>query len=233
MRVHTLHPLFVFAFALALCAATSPPAAAQSDEPSRDLQVRATAFEHVNGITHLHLFNEDRHIGEIELSTTRLDRPLKVPARNLTYGIFKNDENEDLENFLPLGQVNLPAAGRDFILVFVPRGDGYHAFPIRVDDPSYRGNDSILFNFTRYPIAVILGQAGQQIEPMRHRRLRPRFDDDAHFYQATFFYEKDGETIPFNNTRWPVNPNVKALVFVFENPQNERLAYRAITILAD
>jgi len=52
------------------------------------------------------------------------------------------------------------------------------------------------------------------------------------FFQTLFTFEKDGKYIPFNNTRWPVNPNTKSLLFVSGEPGSGRPAYRSVVELA-
>ena len=211
---------------LLLIAASTVSAQDAKEKPGRGIQVRAFAFALFEDIAKLQLRTGKRVLGELELPTGQLRARVSVSAHALSFGVEKND------SFRLLGKVVLPEVGSDFILVFAPTKDGYRAFPVRVDDPDFRGNDTVVFNFSTHKLGIMLGTARQTVAPCENSRLRPAFPADATFYQALFTYEKEGKFIPFNNTRWPVNSNTKALLFVFEEPSTGKLAYRSVTELA-
>lgn len=198
------------------------------DEPGRGIQVRGFAFEHFKGIDVIELRNEEKPLVSLPLPTGQLKQRVSLPLRQFSYGVTGDDEV-----FKAMGTVKLPASGRDFILVFAPTKTGYRVFPVRADDPEFRGDDAYLFNFSSRHLGIMLGNSKQTVKPMETIRLRPSFPVDATFYQALFTYEKDGKYSPFSNTRWPVNPNIKSVIFVFENPSNGMFSYRSITELAN
>lgn len=196
-------------------------------EPVRGIQIRGFALGHFNDIDVLELRHEKRTLDPLLLPTGQLKQRISVPVRQFAFGI--TDENQE---FKAMGNVTLPEIGRDFILVFIPIKTGYRVFPVRVDDPEFRGDDAYLFNFSSRHLGILLGSSKQTVKPLETIRLRPSFPEDATFYQALFTYEEDGKYHPFSNTRWPVNPNVKALIFVYENPTTEKMTYRSVTELA-
>lgn len=208
-------------------AVIAPLDAQEGDGGNRGgIQLRGFAFALFEGIDQLELRNGEQAVGALSLPTGELRNRTRVSAREFSYGITIGEE------FRSLGRVALPEAGRDFIVVFAPVRNGYRAFAVRVDDPEFRGDDTYLFNFSRHRLGITLGTARQQVAPGETVRLRPAFPSDATFYQAMFAYERDGTFVPFNNTRWPVNPNTKALVFVFQDPETGRMMYRSVTELA-
>lgn len=214
-----------FSFLL-LIAASTVSAQVAEEKPGRGIQIRAFAFALFEDIGKLQLRSEKRVLGELELPTEQLRARTSVSSRAFAFGVEEND------SFRILGKVALPDVGSDFILVYAPTKDGYRAFPVRADDPNFRGNDTVVFNFSTHRLGIMLGTAKQTIAPSENSRLRPAFPADATFYQALFTYEKEGKFIPFNNTRWPVNSNTKALLFVSEEPSTGKLAYRSVTELA-
>jgi len=195
-------------------------------ENQRGIQIRGFAFSHFESIDKLELRHEEKSVGELFLPTGQLRERTRVSSRVFSYGVTKDGV------FRALGNTALPTEGKDFILVMVPVKNGYKAFPVRADDPDFRGDDTFLFNFTKHKIAILLGDAKFMVEPWKNRLLRPSFAKDTTFYQAMFGYEKDGRFIPFNNTRWPINPNTKSIVFVYHDPIADRLMYRSVTELA-
>ena len=201
------------------------PLAAQ-DKPegvSETIQLRGFAFSCFEGIERLELRHEENIVGTLDLPTHQLRNRTTVSSRSFSYGISTDG------NFRPLGQTDLPADGKDFILVVASVKNGYKAFPVRTDDPDFRGNDTFLFNFTKYRLEILLGEATHQVKPWENAILRPSHAADATFYQARFSYDKDGTMTPFNNTRWPVNPNTKSLVFVSYDDDTDKLLFRSVT----
>ena len=204
------------------------PLAAQDDGRAAEsgILLRAIAFSHFENFDTVELRREERTLTPLELPTGQLRSRVSVSARQFTCGVAEG------ENFRPLGNITLPDNGRDFILVFAPTKTGYRIFPVRTDDPDFKGNDTILFNFTPHLVGVMLGTAKQTVPSLKSSRLRPGISPDDTFYQAMFSYEKDGKFIPFNNTRWPVNANTKGLVFVHQDITG-KFVYRGVTALAD
>jgi len=203
------------------------PAQEQEPGPNGGIHLRGFAVAYFNGIEKVELRQEERLLVELELATGQLDLGQTVRARQFSFGITKD------QVFVPMGKIKLPDVGRKFILVFVPTKDSYRVFPVRADDPDFKGNDALLFNFTPYRIHARLGASKNAIDPGKSGKLRPAYEADATFYRALFGYQvgKD-EIIPFNNTRWPVNGNLKALVFVSMDPKTNTPAYRSVVELA-
>lgn len=216
---------FFIIFLAALFA--TPVFAQEPTKPPKGIQIRPLAVALSGELSTLHLRAGKLDLGQISLETTTLAQRYGVSVRQFAFGLNQPDGS-----FRSLGMVTLPEAGRDFILVFAPTKESYQVFPIRADDPEFRSDDSILFNFTPFKIRAMLGGSKKQIAPWQNAQIRPQFPKDATFYQATFAYERESEFIPFNNTRWPVNPNLKTLVFVYIHPETERPAYRGVSTLA-
>lgn len=188
--------------------------------------MRAFAFGHFEGIDHVELRDGDKIVGGLKLQTSQLRAAIPVASRRITFGVPAGD------SFRVLGRVALPEEGVDFILVFVPVENGYRAFPVRADDPDFRGDDKFVFNFSKYHLAILLGESRNRVEPWGSKRLRPKFDKDAHFYRAMFTYDRDGKLAVFSNTRWRVNPNTKSLIFVYHDEALDRMTYRSVIELA-
>lgn len=218
------HRFFVFILSASLAL---PVFAKETSEPPKGIHIRALASALSGNLETLNLREAEQDLGEIKLETATLGDRDSVPVRQFTFGLNQPDGS-----FRSLGMVTLPEAGHDFILVFAPIKDSYQVFPIRTDDPEFRGSDSILFNFTPFKIRAIVGGITKQIASMQHEPLRPIYNKGDTTYQANFAYEKNDKMIPFNNTRWLVNPNLKTLVFIYLNPETQKPAYRAVSTLA-
>jgi len=191
------------------------------------IQIRGFAVAYIHGIDKVELRQESRLLLELTLATDQLDVGQSVKVRQFFFGITKG------QVFVPMGEIKLPDVGRNFILVFVPTKDSYRVFPVRADDPDFKGNDALLFNFTPYRVHVMLGTNQQTINSAKSAKLRPSYATDATFYRALFACETtEGDIIPFSNTRWPVNENLKALVFVSMDAQTNSPVYRSVVELA-
>ena len=203
------------------------PALEQEPGLNGGIHIRGFAVAYFKGIDMVELRQESRLLVKLELATGQLDLGQSVRARQFSYGITKD------QVFVPMGTIKLPDTGRNFILVFVPTVDSYRVFPVRADDPEFKGNDALLFNFTPYRIHARIGTSKQAIDPGKSGKLRPAYEAGATFYRALFGYQSENEgIIPFNNTRWPVNDNLKALVFVSMDPRTNTPFYRSVVELA-
>jgi hypothetical protein len=216
--------LFSFLFATNLVAQEEEIPAKKSG-----IQIRAIAFNLFENIDAVELRREEQILTQLQLPTDQLRISVPVSARQFTCGVAEE------KGFRVLGNVILPEIGRNFILVFVPTKTGYRIFPVRSDDPAFKGNDILLFNFTKSTIGVMLGTAKQKIMPLKSAQMSPGIAPEDTFYQALFTYQKDekgGPFIPFNNTNWPVNSNTKHMVFVHQDITTGEFTYRAVTELA-
>lgn len=205
------------------------PAIAQ--EPTagsnRGILIRGFAIAHFNGIEKVELRQETKLLLDLRLATGQLDAGQNIKIRQFSFGITKEGV------FAPMGQIKLPDVESDFILVFVPTKDNYRVFSVRADDPDFKGNDALLFNFTPYRIHAVLGTKRQAIDSTKSAKLSPSFEADATFFQALFAYEPEqGKIAPFSNTRWPVNGNLKAIVFVSMDAETNRPVYSSVVDLA-
>ena len=190
------------------------------------IQIRAIAFNLFENIDAVELRREEQILTQLQLPTGQLRTSVSVSARQFTCGVAEE------KGFRVLGNVILPEIGRNFILVFVPTKTGYRIFPVRSDDPAFKGNDILLFNFTKSTIGVMLGTSKQKIMPLKSAQISPGIAPEDTFYQALFTYQKDGAFIPFNNTNWPVNSNTKHMVFVHQDINTGEFTYRSVTELA-
>jgi hypothetical protein len=204
---------------------------AQDEVPAKKsgIQIRAIAFKLFENIDAVELRREEQILTQLQLPTGQLRTSVSVSARQFSCGIAEE------KGFRVLGNVILPKIGRNFILVFVPTKTGYRIFPVRSDDPAFKGNDILLFNFTKSTIGVMLGNAKQTIQSLKSAQISPGFAPEDTFYQALFTYQKDekgGPFIPFNNTNWPVNSNTKHMVFIHQDITTGEFTYRSVTELA-
>ena len=204
---------------------------AQDEAPAKKsgIQIRAIAFKLFENIDAVELRREEQILTQLQLPTDQLHTSVSVSARQFSCGIAEE------KGFRVLGNVILPKIGRNFILVFVPTKTGYRIFPVRSDDPAFKGNDILLFNFTKSTIGVMLGTAKQTIQSLKSAQISPGIGPEDTFYQALFTYQKDekgGPFIPFNNTRLPVNSNTKALVFVHQDITTGEFTTRRVIELA-
>jgi hypothetical protein len=145
----------------------------ETDGKDNGIQLRGFAFEHFEGIDRLELRHEEKKACELFLPTGQLRNRTPISTRVFSYGVT------EAEKFRSLGRVELTEVGRDFILVVVAGKDGYEIYPVRADDPDFRGNDSLVFNLTKYRLEILLGDAQTHLEPWKNSILRPHHAEDA------------------------------------------------------
>ena len=201
------------------------PAREQEPNLNSGILIRGFAVELINDIEKVELREKDRLLVELELATGQLDAGKSIKAREFSFGITKD------KAFVPMGSISLPDFGRNFILVFIPAKDRYRVHAVRADDPEFKANEALLFNFTPHRIHAELGTDKQAIDSEESARLSPGFETDALSYPARFSYEpENGKILPFSNTRWRVNANLKTIVFVTMAAGTNTPAYRSVVL---
>ena len=198
----------------------------QGQNPEQGIQVRTIAPALFEDISEVELRADDTTLISLEISTGQLRTGSSLRIREFDVGIAIGD------HFRKLGSVTLPPSGRDFILVFLPTTDAYNILPISADSPSFKPNDSMVFNFMDKEIGVALGTAKAQIKPKSSAIITPGITTDETFFIASFFIRENKTFLPFNNTRWPVNSALKNLLFVFPDPESGDPRYKGVIIEA-
>ncbi|MBC7978992.1 MAG: hypothetical protein H7Y36_00335 [Armatimonadetes bacterium] len=149
----------------------------------------------------------------------RFSDPIGVTSRVFDYGV-------PAKEFVPMGRIVLPDVGKKFVIVFAPTSTGYRVFPVRTDDPDFKADDTIIFNFSPMDVGVELGSAKQVVRSMKIGKLRPAPAVGARFFQATFYQQSPDGPLIFNNTRWPSSDRLRVFAFVFKDPVTGNMTYR-------
>ncbi|MGE9268953.1 MAG: hypothetical protein ACQKBY_12725 [Verrucomicrobiales bacterium] len=174
----------------------------------------------------LHMRGEEKDLGELKIATQQIGDAQALPARRFVLGRLESAQ------FTPLAEVELPEAGKHFILLLFPRQNGYHVETIRSDDPAFRPASVRFFNLTQRRIGLELGSVRDALAPGENKLIQLRKNPDAPFIQTRFYSEKNGRPVLFSNSRWPVSERLRHLIFIYQSPEHTQPRYHAVSDLA-
>lgn len=174
-----------------------------------------------------------KELGEVILAADESkSAPFVLPVNNLseaqvapsrTFKILVAAKN------LPLAAVSLPDAGKSFIVLLVPNpAGGYKPVIIRSDDPAFDKGDTYFYNHADKTVLGYVGTAKFVLEPGKGQVLRPTGLRPEKFFDVGFGYrDKEGDHA-LSQTRWPLDTNIRSVVFFFTNSQTKRVDFRAV-----
>lgn len=217
--------ILIFAF---FACFTSQAFSQEDSKVSEKITIRVFALAVSGDLKSVHLRSESGELGVVSLESIVLGQRLEVSVRKFAFGVNQADGT-----FNSLGTVTLPEVGNDFVLVFSPTKDSYEVFPVRVDDLEFKGDNSILFNFTDYKIKVSAGESSTVVASKERGILKPAYKPEDDSFIANFAYDRNGQMMTFSNTRWIVNPNLKSIVLVFFDTNTNQPNYRSVSMLAN
>jgi hypothetical protein len=145
-----------------------------------------------------------------------------VPAPARAFSVRSVEKNVDLV------KIQLPEAGKAFIVLLIPAETGYTAVVISASDPAFQPGDVYFYNHSDKPVLGYVGTAKFVLAPKKGQTLRPAGPKPGNYYDVGFgVREKEGDR-PLSTSRWPVDNKVRSYVFFFINPRTQRVDFRAV-----
>ncbi|MGB6219871.1 hypothetical protein [Haloferula sp.] len=202
--------------AVVCCLAFFLPAAAIAKEPS----VRLLADHVPADLGQLCLVAGKKKSDPMSLPINSLSAAVVVPDRH--FELRRIDGNE------ALASVELPAKGREFVVMLSSIDTGFQAAVIPADDRSFKKGDVYLFNNSGETIVGKVGGAELEIENGKGIMLHPEAKDSETSYSVSFKVREDSGERVLSNTSWPVEENMRSYVFFYVDPKRERISFRSV-----
>lgn len=155
-----------------------------------------------------------------DLTLNNLTPVISAPAR--AFAVRSVDKNVDL------AKVQLPEAGKAFIVLLIPAETGYKPVVISASDPSFRPGDVYFYNHSDKPVLGYVGTAKFILAPKKGQTLRPAGARPENYYDVGFGVREEAGDRPLSTTRWPVDDKVRSYVFFFTNSRTQRVDFRAV-----
>ncbi|WP_035610780.1 hypothetical protein [Haloferula sp. BvORR071] len=205
------------------CASTSLHAQSES------ATIRLLAFSRVGDAREVMVAGADGkplHDKPLALPTEQLSPPLSVGSRALVFQAAGTTP-------APLAKVELPASGKDFILVFFPdpkEGQAaYKVDPVPMPEGGFGSGDQAFVNYSGSNVAFVI--AGEKLQvPMGKSAIYHSKKTEGTRSMAGYQQGKDGKwsQTPFYSSRLIVQEGVRNFILVVRDPKTGAPDFRGI-----
>jgi hypothetical protein len=173
----------------------------------------------------LHPMIEGKVSDPVTIGARSLSDSFGAPARQ--FALALPDQSVEI-GFRSVGEVTLPAQGKDFILLLEPTAEKFKAHVIASREPRFVADSTLFFNASETPVMAVLGSDKTLIKPRVAVFAEAPARGEKPFYQVTL-YQPDGNKVrPFFSSRWPHRDNVRCYAFIYRNEAG-RLTYQAVS----
>jgi hypothetical protein len=173
----------------------------------------------------LHPMIEGKVSDPVTIGARSLSDSFGAPARQ--FALALPDQSVEI-GFRSVGEVTLPAQGKDFILLLEPTAEKFKAHVIASREPRFVADSTLFFNASETPVMAVLGSDKTLIKPRVAVFAEAPARGEKPFYQVTL-YQPDGNKVrPFFSSRWPHRDDVRCYAFIYRNEAG-RLTYQAVS----
>lgn len=191
-------------------------------QEDRKLEVRLVAERLPKDLGKVVLASGEERTQPFVLPMNNLSEPLSVPGR--AFQLLSPERK------LVLANVQLPAAGKSFVVLLIPKGEKtYTPVVVPHNSPNFKAGDIYLHNNAKDTVVGMVGDGRFSVNPGQGTFFRPTFKDDNKRYHDVGIGVKfeTGDKV-ISTTRWPKSNNTRYYVFFYENLRTGRITYRAV-----
>ena len=220
---------------------------------SESASIRLLAFSRAGDAREVMVAGPDGkllHDKPLALPTEQLSPPLTVNSRSLVFqaGGAPAPAAEPTAGAVAqtpaLAKVELPAVGKDFILIFLPDAKSstpsYKVDPVPVPSGGFGSGDQAFVNYSGANVAFVIGvietvfhnQRGEKVQvPQGKSAIYHPKETGGNRAMAGYYQGKDGKwsTTPFYSSRLIVQEGVRNLILIVRNPKTGEPDFRGIT----
>jgi hypothetical protein len=168
------------------------------------------------------LLSEGRTV-ELLVPSNELGPVVRVP-RMATLVLGEKIINKEQEpEFKIYGQGKSTSAPKQLVLLLRKGKDMASGFDVRAissDTSDFSGGKLLFVNAAKIDIAGDVGKNTFALKPGTHKIIKPKLEANGRLAEAKFWYNKDGEAVPFFNSMWPVSDQFRGLIFFYHDPNN-------------
>lgn len=189
------------------------------------------AFPPQNPPVPIELFIDKNNTMPIDIPGNELSREYEVKGlTSIIVGLtVENAKKEKV--FQMLGQA--PALGSSKQIVLLLRkgdqnSDGFSVIPIDGSLQKFKGGNFYFANTSKLAVGGKIGDITFALKPGQHRLLDPSATHADHGCQVTLSYHWQDKWKTFYDTRWTADERIRCLVFLFQDPESQRLGVAPI-----
>ena len=199
---------------------------------AQNVKLQFLSFPRVQDAEPLQLLVGEGKVLDIEAPTNRLSRTYEVPNLK-AWALGRLEEGEEGAKFDLRGQVNSTGGKHQIILLVRDAADG-NKFEMMVLNQAGKGLDGgefFIMNFSKAEIGGVVGDKKFSLGSREHIIIAPapdRLVGDRKFAIATLFFKKGEKAEPFFTKQWRLSEGANSMVFLYHDPNNDRLRLHSI-----
>ncbi len=191
--------------------------------------IRLLAFSRVGDVREVMVADAEGkllHDKPLALPTEQLSPSLTVGTRSLVFQTPGATPS-------PVGKVELPASGRDFILIFLPdaksAAPSYKVDPVSVPNGGFGSGDQAFVNYSGSNVGFVIGGEKLSVPQGKSAIYHPK-EASGNRTMAGYHQGKDGKwsTTPFYSSRLIVQKGVRNLILIVRDPKTGQPDFRGI-----
>lgn len=165
----------------------------------------------------------------VSLPINNCSAPLSVPSRDLLFTFVQDAGSKEAAKPISL---NLPATGRDFILVFLPmpvgQGAHYRVHAVELPAEKFKGGTFAFLNYSNAEIGCMMDKEKSIIAPGKAGIVSPGANEGMVFITCYEKAEGKWSERPFFSSRIPVQRTVRNLILMSRNPGDGHIGFRSV-----
>ncbi len=195
---------------------------------SESASIRLLAFSRVGDVREVKAFGPDGkplHDKPLALPTEQLSPAQTVASRTLVF--------QAASAATAVGKVELPATGKDFILVFLPEPAGaaqlYRVDAVPVPEGSFGSGDQAFVNYSGTNVGFVIGGEKLQVPQGKSAVYHPK-KVEGNRSMVGYAQDKDGKwsATPFYSSRLIVQEGVRNFILIVRDPKTGAPDFRGI-----
>ena len=196
------------------------------------VNLQFVSFPQVPGAQPLHLQVGEEEYLQIEAPTNRLSRTYKVKKLGAWVLGHMETANGDAV-FKRQGQVNSTSGDHQIVLIIRSPGEDGKIELMTLDraGDGLAGGEFFIMNFSKAEIGGVVGNEKFALKGREHIIISPEPDrlvGERKFAIATLFFKKGEQAEPFFTKQWRLSENANSMVFLYHDPNNDRLRLHTI-----
>jgi hypothetical protein len=220
MKFQAYLTLVIFGFAM--------PTHSAAKEAS-NVELRFVSFPKSREPVQLEMLVGEEKTVDIEAPSNQVSRPMKVPSQATWIFGEKALDSEGKPTFNIFGKV-VAANSPSQIILLVKKGmensDGFEVLALDGRQKGFGAGKILFMNAAKIKIGADVAGKKFVLDPGKNRIISPASTNGL--FQAILYFDRDGEARPFFSSRWPVNDDARAMIFIYHDPRSKKLRIHSL-----
>lgn len=200
----------------------------------KNVSLQFIAFPKIANATTVELLLPDAKSIKIDLPTNRLSPIYKV--KPMTQWAIGQSSVNDMGEFVFNTYGKAPSIASASQLILVLRdgpndSDGLKLIPMDNRSVNFGGGKYFFMNAAKVDVAVEIGDMKLKLEPRQHKMVQPKpskSEGKREYLYVYLHFRKGTEAVPFYDSTWRYNKNVRSMVFLHHDPNTQQLRTHTI-----